>query len=216
MTSIVLVTCGSFNPPTKAHIWMYEVAKEHLTKVGFDVLGGYLSPVGDYYKKPSLIPAHHRVKMCQRVVEGRSDLLVDDWESSQRRFVNTIHVLQHFINIEYFASCQFKTMLLCGADLILSFLEPGVWHWNHVEQILRDHGVVCVLRGENKLERELQDPNSRLFPFNKYIHIVSPQNLSTISSTKVRERIQSGKTIRNLVDKTVEDYINKNGLYLKC
>ena len=31
---VVLVSCGSFNPPTYMHLRMFELAKDHLTEVG--------------------------------------------------------------------------------------------------------------------------------------------------------------------------------------
>ena len=38
------------------------------------------------------------------------------------------------------------TMLLCGADMLESFIKPGVWFPEHVEEILGKHGVVCIAR----------------------------------------------------------------------
>ena len=37
-------------------------------------------------------------------------------------------------------------MLVCGADVLESFIKPGVWVEEQVRQILRDHGVVCIAR----------------------------------------------------------------------
>ena len=37
-------------------------------------------------------------------------------------------------------------MLLCGADMLESFIKPGVWFPEHVEEILGKHGVVCIAR----------------------------------------------------------------------
>ena len=40
-----------------------------------------------------------------------------------------------------------RVMLLCGADVLESFLAPGVWRPDHLRDILSDeHGVVCVAR----------------------------------------------------------------------
>lgn len=39
-----------------------------------------------------------------------------------------------------------RTILLCGADLLESFVRPGVWKEAHVREILSAHGVVCVAR----------------------------------------------------------------------
>lgn len=37
-------------------------------------------------------------------------------------------------------------MLVCGADVLESFIKPGVWVEDQVRCILRDHGVVCIAR----------------------------------------------------------------------
>ena len=40
-----------------------------------------------------------------------------------------------------------RVMLLCGADVLESFLAPGIWRPDHLHDILsEDHGVVCVAR----------------------------------------------------------------------
>lgn len=95
----------------------------------------------------------------------------------------------------------------------MSFVKPGVWRWEHVVSILRNHGVVCVKRGGQEVECHVEDPNSPLFPFRDCIQLVSPTNPLTICSTNVRERIQSGQSIGKLVHESVEDYIVRNKLY---
>lgn len=37
-------------------------------------------------------------------------------------------------------------MLVCGADVLESFVKPGVWVEEQVRRILGDHGVVCIAR----------------------------------------------------------------------
>lgn len=39
-----------------------------------------------------------------------------------------------------------RVMLLCGADLLASMLQPGVWQEAHLRTILGEHGVVVVGR----------------------------------------------------------------------
>jgi nicotinamide mononucleotide adenylyltransferase len=58
---IVLVACGSFNPITYHHLRMFEIAKDFIRQnTNFEIVGGYLSPVSDEYKKAGLVSAHHR------------------------------------------------------------------------------------------------------------------------------------------------------------
>jgi nicotinamide mononucleotide adenylyltransferase len=60
-TPVVLVACGSFSPVTYLHLRMFEMAKDYVRQnTDFEIVGGYLSPVSDMYKKPGLLSAHHR------------------------------------------------------------------------------------------------------------------------------------------------------------
>lgn len=58
---VVLVACGSFSPVTYLHLRMFEMAKDYVRQnTDFEIVGGYLSPVSDQYKKPGLLSAQHR------------------------------------------------------------------------------------------------------------------------------------------------------------
>ncbi len=58
---IVLVACGSFSPVTYLHLRMFEMAKDYVRQnTDFEIVGGYLSPVSDQYRKPGLLAADHR------------------------------------------------------------------------------------------------------------------------------------------------------------
>ena len=58
---VVLVACGSFSPVTYLHLRMFEMAKDYVRQnTDFEIVGGYLSPVSDQYRKPGLLAAEHR------------------------------------------------------------------------------------------------------------------------------------------------------------
>jgi nicotinamide mononucleotide adenylyltransferase len=60
-TPLVLVACGSFSPITYLHLRMFEMASDFVRlHTRFEVVGGYLSPVSDAYKKAGLAVAEHR------------------------------------------------------------------------------------------------------------------------------------------------------------
>jgi len=62
---VVLVCCGSFNPPTYMHLRMLELARQAMNSAGMDVVGAYLSPVNDAYWRKALVAGRLRVRMCQ-------------------------------------------------------------------------------------------------------------------------------------------------------
>ncbi|XP_033012121.1 nicotinamide/nicotinic acid mononucleotide adenylyltransferase 1 [Lacerta agilis] len=95
-TEVVLLACGSFNPITNMHLRLFELARDHLHETGrYKVVKGIVSPVGDAYKKKGLISARHRVTMARLATESSDWVEVDDWESNQKEWQETIKVLRY-------------------------------------------------------------------------------------------------------------------------
>ena len=54
-TPLLLVACGSFSPITYLHLRMFEMAADYAKyNTEFEVIGGYLSPVSDAYRKAGM------------------------------------------------------------------------------------------------------------------------------------------------------------------
>ncbi|RMY55548.1 hypothetical protein D0865_04115 [Hortaea werneckii] len=96
-TPLVLIACGSFSPITFLHLRMFEMAADYARfNTQFEVVGAYLSCVGDAYKKTGLVKAEHRVNMCSLAVQGSSWIGVDPWEALHEEYLETAKVLDHF------------------------------------------------------------------------------------------------------------------------
>uniref|UniRef100_A0A0E0ER42 Uncharacterized protein n=1 Tax=Oryza meridionalis TaxID=40149 RepID=A0A0E0ER42_9ORYZ len=125
----VLVATGSFNPPTYMHLRMFEMAKDELQQRGYCVLGGYMSPVNDAYKK----------------------------EAMQKSYQRTLTVLSRIRNAlckdGLADGGSLKVMLLCGSDLLESFSTPGVWIPDQIRTICKDFGVICIRREGKDVEK---------------------------------------------------------------
>ena len=99
---VVLLSCGSFNPPTIMHLRLFELAKTHLNKCGYNVLGGMISPVHDEYKekKASLISSKHRIKMVELALKNYEFVKCSNWETLQEQWTRTREVLEeHLVQI---------------------------------------------------------------------------------------------------------------------
>ncbi|NXU51251.1 NMNA1 adenylyltransferase, partial [Turnix velox] len=95
-TEVVLLACGSFNPITNMHLRLFELAKDYFHETGkYKVIKGIISPVGDAYKKRGLISANHRVTMAKLATKTSDWVEVDDWESSQSEWLETLKVLRY-------------------------------------------------------------------------------------------------------------------------
>ncbi|CAL5228862.1 g12073 [Coccomyxa viridis] len=232
---VVLLSCGSFNPPTVAHLRMFELAADELIKGGYDVLGGYMSPVNDAYSKKGLAPAQHRVEMCRLAAQTSDIAMVDSWEAEQPTYQRTLMVLQRLEQAlneqpsgragqgqadsdsggteQPSSSPRIKPMLLCGADMVESLAVPGVWKPEHVRSILEDYGVVCISREHSNVSQLMEDRVSPLHEFSNGILLVENPIINNISSTVLRQQLAQGRSIRYLVPDGVIEYIKKHQVY---
>ncbi|ESK97353.1 nicotinamide mononucleotide adenylyl transferase [Moniliophthora roreri MCA 2997] len=219
-TPVVLVACGSFSPVTYLHLRMFEMAKDYARhNTDFEIVGGYLSPVSDMYRKPGLLSAEHRVSMCRLAAQDAPWLMIDPWEAFQS-YQRTAVVLDHF---EYELNTlrggvrtpdgeqrNVRVMLLAGSDLISTMSEPGVWSYEDLDHILSRYGCFIIERAGTDVEAAT-DALSR---WRSNIHIISQLIQNDVSSTKVRLFLRRGLSVRYLLPTAVVDYIERNGLYL--
>ncbi|MBA0575903.1 hypothetical protein Golob_025352 [Gossypium lobatum] len=107
-----------------------------------------------------------------------------------------------------------KVMLVCGSDLVQSFSIPGFWIPEQVRSICKDYGVVCIRREGQDLEKIIN--NDEILNENQdNIRIVDELVPNQISSTRLRECISRGLSIKYLTVDEVIEYIRKQNLYLK-
>ncbi|KAL5207831.1 hypothetical protein ABZP36_032266 [Zizania latifolia] len=213
---VVVVATGSFNPPTYMHLRMFELAKDELQQRGYSVLGGYMSPVNDAYKKKDLLPALHRIHLCELACKSSSFVMVDRWEAMQKVYQRTLTVLSRIRS----SLCKdgladggsLKVMLLCGSDLLESFSTPGVWIPDQVRTICKDFGVVCIHREGKDVEKLissckiLQECRDNIISVDEIVP-------NQISSSRVRVFIRRCLSIKYLICDEVIQYIGEHKLY---
>lgn len=222
---LVIVACGSFSPPTYLHLRIFEMAKDQVIESGkYELLGGYYSPVSDYYKKEGLAKATHRVRMCELAVEKTSTwLMVDAWESLQDEYQRTAVVLDHFddeinggpeggILTSDGSRRRIRVMLLAGGDLIQSMGEPGVWADVDLHHILGKYGCMIVERTGADVWSFLLS-HDLLWRYRKNLKIVKQTIFNDISSSKVRLFVRRGQSIKYLLPNSVIHYIEQHHMY---
>ncbi|CAK7267494.1 Nicotinamide/nicotinic acid mononucleotide adenylyltransferase 1 [Sporothrix epigloea] len=223
-TPLVLVVCGSFSPITIMHLRMCEMASDWVRMVedNYEVVGIYLSPVSDAYKKSNLAAAHHRIRMCQLAVQDTTNcVMVDPWEARQPRYVPTAQVLDHFrheINntlggiesIESPERRQARVALLCGADLMHSMSTPGLWSPDDLDRILGGEGGLYVVERHGT---DLEEAKEALSRWAEHISVIPQVVPIDLSSTKVRLFLHKKMSVRYFVPNPVIEYILENNLY---
>ncbi|KAL0955860.1 hypothetical protein HGRIS_002062 [Hohenbuehelia grisea] len=219
-TPVVLVACGSFSPVTYLHMRMFEMAKDYVRhSTEFELMGGFLSPVSDDYKKAGLLNSHHRVAMCTLAAEESSSwIMVDSWEAYQS-YQRTAVVLDHFdyeintvlggVHTKDGEHRDVRVMLLAGSDLIGTMSEPGVWTYADLDHILGRYGTFIVERAGTDMEQA----TDKLARWRDNIHMITQLVQNDVSSTKVRLFLRRGLSVRYLLPAAVVDYIEQHGLY---
>ncbi|KAF5196472.1 Nicotinamide/nicotinic acid mononucleotide adenylyltransferase [Thalictrum thalictroides] len=214
---VVLVAAGSYNPPTYMHLRLFELARDALNSDGYCVLGGYMSPVNDAYEKKGLVSAEHRIRMCDLACKSSSFIMVDPWEAKQSSKQRTLTVLDRVKS----SICEsrlvseecLRVMLVCGSDLLESFSTPGVWIPEQVRTICKDYGVVCIRREGKDIESIISGDNI-MKEYKSNIKVVDELVPNQISSTRVRDCISRGLSIKYLTPDDVIGYIKEQRLYL--
>ncbi|KAJ5983869.1 Nicotinamide/nicotinic acid mononucleotide adenylyltransferase [Penicillium waksmanii] len=220
-TPLLLVACGSFSPITFLHLRMFEMAADY-AKAGndFELVGGYLSPVSDAYRKAGLASADHRVAMCELAVdEGSNWLMVDTWEPMQKEYQPTALVLDHFdheintvrggIDTGNGTRKPVRIALLAGADLIHTMSTPGVWSQKDLDHILGKYGSFIVERSGTDIDEAL----ASLQPWKDNIYVIQQLIQNDVSSTKIRLFLRREMSVRYLIPSPVIHYIEQHRLY---
>lgn len=221
---LVLVACGSFSPITNLHVEMFGMTERYAAeRTNFEVVGCYLSPVSDAYKKTSLVSAQHRLNMCNLAVE-KTNIMVDTWEAlrcdeaGEPLYTATHDVLRHFdeqINEKLGGTetpdgtkKRTQVALLIGADVAMTMNDLKVWPRSDLDQILGVFGAFIV-------ERPAQtDIDQALEPLKKHYDKIwrVPSSHNDVSSTKIRAQIRNGEHSQDL-PRVVTEYIKTHSLY---
>ena len=171
---------GAFNPPTLAHL---ELARYALEKTGGSQVVFVPSKsvyIHDQQGKDFAFPDEPPLAMLRASAAVRPWMAVTDWELRRDRQPPTYETLCHLREEGLEAS------LLLGSDK-LPELEQG---WQHIPEIAREFGIVCLSRGSDDAARMLrEDPFLRsLGPGIQALD--TPEGMRYISSTRVRALIR--------------------------
>lgn len=194
---------------------MFELARHHMrNKKDINVERGVISPTNDCYAaiKPSLSTSVHRLAMIRLALKDveKSWIICDDWETKQKEWIRTLPALRYYETVY-----GHNLRLLCGADLLDSFLVPNLWSDEHIEEILRRYGIIALPRhGSNPWKLLYDSPKAAIFRrYLDRIDIIEDFCPIDVSSTMVRESVKEGRPIDHLVHRDVASYIKSKGLY---
>ncbi|KRX62262.1 Nicotinamide mononucleotide adenylyltransferase 1 [Trichinella sp. T9] len=222
---VMLVSCGSFNPPTFMHLRMFELAKNYLqANTNCYAFAGMMSPVNSLYKKKDLISGEHRLAMCRQATSSSDWIFVDPWECEQKQWSRTVLVLRHarellksvrensetpatytaLLNIcmkhkeKLVQGNDCQIMLLCGADFLESFSIPGLWTSEDIEEIVKTFGLVVITRKNSDPFRFVHESDI-LYRYRKNVHLITEWIPNEISSTAIRRALKRNESVQYLI-----------------
>ncbi len=223
---VALVMCGSFSPVTLLHVAIMDAARQHLNSVrcprtqrrSFEVVGGFMSPVGDAYRKADLAPAEHRRRMLETATRTVPWVQIHTWEMDQTEWTRTKNVLSavradardKLAGRGVHGADTTACMLVCGGDLLAGLCDRDLWSDDDIAALMGD-GVVVMPREGSDVDKALND--GRLLAHRDRIHVLPYANPNQVSSTLVRQTIRTGGSAAHLVGRDVYSYIVEHGLY---
>ena len=181
---------GTFNPIHMGHLAIAQMAQEtfKLDKVIF--IPSHQPP---HKNIAPLAPAKDRYKMVRLAVAGNNNFEVTDVETLRVGKSYTIDTLRYFRKIY---SAKAKLFFIIGGDSFSTLPK-----WKNIDEILKLVTFIVVNRpGFHASNKNI-----------KHLTVTKPG--IDISSSYLRSRIESGKSVRYLVPEAIFHYIEKNGLY---
>lgn len=192
---------GTFDPIHYGHLVAAETVRDEfgLDKVIF-------IPTGNppHKQHVSITGSEHRYLMTVLATSSNPNFEVSRIEVDKNELTYTIDTIKELRAIYGEAADLY---FITGADAVLELLT-----WHKIGELLTLCRFVAVTRpgfDKQALEQKIGEITSNYG--GEIICLEVP--LLDISSTDIRERAGSGKTIKYLVPEAVEEYIGKHGLY---
>lgn len=189
---------GSFNPPHIGHSILAENVREQLflDKVVFVPSGRHALKDGG-----TLVSAEHRLKMANIAFGGNDNFEVSDIEIEKSKTGVTNYTVDTLMSLyDRYKNDFIKLYLIIGIDNLIEFPK-----WKNPDKLFALSEVIIM----NRPGFLVQDVDSEYSRKARYLSVP----MLDISSTDIRNRIKSGKSVKYLVDEKVEEYILDNGLY---
>jgi nicotinate-nucleotide adenylyltransferase len=180
---------GTFNPPHIGHLILAQEVKE---KAGLDKVLFIPTNIPPH-KESYNVDAHHRINMVKLAIAGNKDFAVSDIEIKRGGISYTIDTVRELKTIYP----QAKFYLIAGSDLANAFPT-----WKYFDQLRRAITIIVVRRKEYPLKNKDQFPIINVFPMG-------------IASSKIRNLVKQGLSIRYLVNDKIAGYIKQHKLYTK-
>jgi len=187
---------GTFDPIHMAHLFMGELAADELDLSRVIYMPARVPP---HKSGESVTSSHHRLSMSRLAVEDAPAFEVSDMELARPAPSYTIDTVRELLaTLQHDASLY----LIIGSD---SLLELDSW---------KDHAELLTMVRLAVYPRPGYPATTGRTPWSDRALLLPGEDLTfNLSSSAIRDRVRSGRSIRYLVPRAVERYISEHGLY---
>ncbi|MFL5527776.1 MAG: nicotinate-nucleotide adenylyltransferase [Gemmatimonadaceae bacterium] len=184
---------GTFDPPHVGHLLLAADAREalHLDRLVFVPAAAQPFKV----HRPAVASPNDRLEMVRLAVADDANYSVDATEIDRKGLSYTVDTLEHLTS-RYLGA---ELFLLLGQDTLRSFEQ-----WKDPGRIRELATLAVMNRSGSEASGGASGPTGVLK--------VSARRVD-VSSTEIRERLSTGKSIKGFVPESVERFIEARGLY---
>lgn len=191
---------GTFNPVHMGHLFMAEHAR---VEMELDMI--LFIPTGVPYMKNSkeILPSDSRMKMLELSIASNPYFLTSDIEIKREGNTYTFETLEELHQLYPNAELFF----LVGADCLFT-----IERWYQPQRIFDNCTLLAANRNDVPQKELLEKKQFLENRFHAKVVLLDVPQID-ISSTKVRDNVNQGKSIRYMVTNQVHDYILQNNYY---
>lgn len=192
---------GTFNPIHYGHLLMCEHIREEF---GLEKILFVPSKIPPHKLSDEIAPTEHRLEMVRMAIEDNPYFELCDVEMKMEGPSYTVETLK-VLKKEY--GSEKRLYFIIGADSLVQ-LES----WMRFREILGMVDIIVARRPDTDtglLVKTIDRMNSE---YSARIHLSEAVALD-FSSTRIRNRVRNGFSIRYMVPGSVEKYIMEHGLY---
>lgn len=191
---------GTFNPPHLGHLYMAEQAWSE-----FGLSRVVLLPVGDppHKRDMDVLQKDIRLAMVELLAAERPFLEVCTMEMEREGYTYTVDTLTA-LKAKLFHTDLFY---LIGTDTLFELVT-----WRDFRRVFTMTEFICIMRPGDSAEAVTQEIRRLEEQYGAVIHL-SRGFAPDISSTEIRSRRVQGRSVKKMVPKSVEEFMEKNNVF---
>ena len=202
MTQKLGILGGTFNPVHHGHLIMAQDAREHF---GLDRVLFIPCAQPPHKSAVKLAAAEHRLAMLRAAIGDDSHFEINTLELEREGPSFTIETIKALRHAQPTASLYY----IIGTDSLFELHQ-----WYQINELLEYCEFVTMLRPGFPVEHLAEEQLNLPPPWSRRLLAnLFPGHATDISSTDIRRRVATGRSIRYLVPDAVARYIAAQGLY---